>query len=220
MPRHLITSPCDLEEEISRDGTVVCGMDEVGRGAWAGPLVIAAVIPGEGVIEGVRDSKRISAPRREQLARDIRNWSKGIGLGIVTNTEIDSISMAKAVTVAAQRALEEVEKISLAPEVVLLDGHYDFIRNDAYQVRTLVKGDDSSHAIAAASIVAKVFRDKYMASNEVHGRFRDFCFDRNKGYPSPAHKEALSRLGPTPFHRISWDILGSVSKYQAPKALF
>lgn len=208
--QRLVQCPgCEIEEEISSQGKIVCGMDEVGRGAWAGPLVIGCVVPGEGTIPGVRDSKRVSPNVRTKLSSEIRSWAKGIGIGVVTNGEIDQWGMNVAMRNASLRALDDLEKTSVGVDVVLLDGHYDFIKHPSYDVRTIVKGDNVSHAIAAASIVAKVFRDEYMASDEVSGRYPQFHFEKNKGYPAPVHREALSTLGPTAFHRVSWDILGS-----------
>lgn len=198
----------DLEREIIADGSILCGMDEVGRGAWAGPLVLAAVIPGVGTIPGVRDSKKISSKKREVLDLKIRDWAQGIGIGSVTNVEIDQIGLARAITLGAHRALENLERTSIFADTVLLDGHYDFICDKKYKVKTIIKGDNVSHAIAAASIVAKVFRDEYMSSDEVASKYPLFGFEKNKGYPAPIHKNELAKVGPTPLHRISWNIFG------------
>ncbi len=195
-----------IESEIIARGKSVCGIDEVGRGAWAGPLVLAAVVPGEGTIEGVRDSKKISAKKREVLAEQIRMWSKAIGIGVVSNKEIDKIGMSQAITLGAKRAITEVELTGITIDEILLDGHYDFLKDSKRVVRTFVKGDNISHVIAAASIVAKVYRDTWMASKEIASHYPDFVFKSNKGYPSPTHKLALRNLGPTPLHRVSWNI--------------
>jgi len=197
-----------IELSHIENGLNVCGVDEVGRGSWAGPLVMSAVVPGEGTVEGVRDSKKISQKKRETLDVAIRQWAKAIGLGIVTNDEIDQWGMSRALNVCAQRAIEDIESQGYEVNHVLLDGHYDFIRQKRLSVETIVKGDNVSHVIAAASIIAKVYRDTYMASSEVAGKYSAFCFEKNKGYPSPVHKQALKDLGPTPLHRISWDIFG------------
>ncbi len=206
----------EIEAEFFARGSVVCGMDEVGRGAWAGPLVLAAVIPGSGTIDGVKDSKRISPKKRSILAPEIYAWAKGVGIGIVTNEEIDQWGMSKSLHIGAQRTLDDLEKNATAVDAVLLDGSFDFIRNKKYNVTTIVKGDNVSHAIAAASVVAKVFRDDYMSGNEVAARYPEFCFEKNKGYPAPVHREALKSCGPTPLHRISWDILGDT--FPSPRA--
>lgn len=209
-----------IEKALAHSGDVVCGMDEVGRGAWAGPLVLAAVIPGEGTIDGVKDSKKVSPKKRQVLSQEIHGWAKGIGFGIVTNNEIDEWGMSKALTVGAHRALTQLQSTSIGVDHVLLDGHYDFIKHETIRTTTIIKGDNASHAIAAASIVAKVYRDDWMSSSEVAGIYEAFCFEKNKGYPAPIHKEALARLGPTPLHRISWDILGAGSQSQDSNALF
>jgi ribonuclease HII len=130
-------------------------------------------------------------------------------MGVVTNNEIDEWGMSKALTIASHRALRQLSKQSMDVEHVLLDGHWNFIKREKYKVTTIVKGDDTSHAIAAASIVAKVYRDSYMSSRRVAGKYRPFCFESNKGYPAPVHIEALHEHGPTPLHRVSWDIFGS-----------
>lgn len=208
MENHTLYPNDDLEREVISTGSIVCGMDEVGRGAWAGPLVLAAVIPGVGTIPGVRDSKKLSAKKREVLSREIRAWAKGIGIGSVTNVEIDNIGLNRAITLGAHRALENLEQTSIFADTVLLDGQYDFICDNKYIVKTIVKGDNVSHAIAAASIVAKVFRDNYMCSDEVAKKYPLFGFEKNKGYPAPMHKNELAKVGPTPLHRISWNILG------------
>lgn len=197
---------CDIENAYAAESKVVCGMDEVGRGAWAGPLVMAAVIPGPGVIPGVRDSKKIAEKKRVRLRDEIYSWAKGIGIGEVTNDEIDRWGMAQSLRVAAMRTIEDLEKTSVAVDVVLLDGIHNFF-GSSKEVVTIVKGDNVSHSIAAASIVAKVHRDSYMASEGVAGKYPSFCFESNKGYPAPIHREQLAAMGPTSLHRISWKIL-------------
>ncbi len=221
MPIKSIQFPTDeLERSLSKNINLVCGIDEVGRGAWAGPLVMAAVVPGDGVIEGVRDSKKVSEKNRIRLAQEIALWAKGIGIGVVDNREIDEIGMARALRECSLRALADLEELDLFAKHILLDGHYDFIQSSKYEVTTVVKGDDKSHLIAAASIVAKVHRDTYMASEHVAGKYPDFCFEKNKGYPSPDHKNALKNDGPTEFHRVSWKILDDVSTKNNLQALF
>lgn len=195
-----------IEREVISNGKTVCGIDEVGRGAWAGPLVLAAVVPGTGMIDGIRDSKKVSPKKREVLSKQIFSWSPAIGFGIVSNNEIDQLGLSNAITLGSRRAISEIEKAGTFIDVVLLDGNYDFLKEPKRSVQTYIKGDNLSHLIASASIVAKVFRDTYMASEEVAGRFPEFMFESNKGYPSPIHKSKLRDLGPTPLHRVSWDI--------------
>ena len=204
----MVNYPDDsIEKNFLSCGRTVCGIDEVGRGAWAGPLVLAAVVPGEGTIEGVRDSKKISAKKRKFLSLQIWNWAKAIGIGEVSNSEIDEIGLARSLTLGANRAIEQVRRSHGNIDVVLLDGPFDFIGDKKSEVVTVVKGDDTSHLIACASIVAKVYRDNLMCSSEIAGRYHDFVFESNKGYPSKIHKQALKKYGPTELHRISWNIL-------------
>lgn len=198
----------EIEDEIIANGHVVAGMDEVGRGSWAGPLVMAIVMPGSGTIEGVRDSKKIAQKKRESLYDQIIDWCQGFAFGVVTNDEIDEWGMSKALSVCANRALATLCEDKTKIDIVLLDGNIDYIKHEYTKTELIVKGDNFSHCIAAASILAKVHRDKYMASEVVAGKYPEFCFDKNKGYPAPVHKEALKTLGATPLHRISWDIFG------------
>lgn len=199
---------CDIENEIRAQGHIVAGMDEVGRGSWAGPLVMAAVVPGDGTIDGVRDSKKIAQKKRELLSKKIVDWCKAYSFGIVTNGEIDEWGMSEALHVCANRALTSLKQDFDKIDVVLLDGNIDYIKHEYTKTELIIKGDNFSHCIAAASILAKVHRDRYMASEQVAGKYPQFCFDKNKGYPAPVHKDALKLLGATPLHRISWDIFG------------
>ena len=195
-----------IEAKIMKAGTTVCGIDEVGRGAWAGPLVLAAVVPGIGTIDGVRDSKKISPKKRDELSSKISLWASAIGIGVVGNDEIDRIGLSEALTLGAQRAIGQIEESGPIVDHILLDGNFDFVKIPKKIVETYTRGDDLSHAIAAASIVAKVFRDDLMSSELIAGKYPPFFFESNKGYPSPVHKAALRDNGPTPFHRISWNI--------------
>jgi ribonuclease HII len=211
---------CDIENEIVNNGHIVAGMDEVGRGSWAGPLVMAAVIPGTGTVDGVRDSKKIAQKKREFLFQQIVDWCQGYAFGVVTNDEIDEWGMSKSLYVCANRAIVSLNQ---QIDIVLLDGNIDYIKHEYTKTELIIKGDNFSHCIAAASILAKVHRDQYMASDEVAGRYPDFCFEKNKGYPAPVHKDALKNLGATPLHRISWDIFGENRedfKNMAENALF
>lgn len=198
----------DIEEEYISHGQVVAGMDEVGRGSWAGPLVMAAVVPGIGTLNGVRDSKKIAQKKRESLVSVIQDWAIAFSIGEVTNNEIDELGMSKALKLCASRTLDNLEAKIGKIGVVLLDGNIDFLQRSKTKTELIIKGDNFSHAIACASILAKVHRDTYMSSEEIAGKYIDFCFEKNKGYPAPVHKEALKKLGATPIHRISWDIFG------------
>lgn len=177
---------------------VVVGLDEVGRGAWAGPLTIAAVVlPKDRRVYGVRDSKQLTEARREQLFDRVKDWCDAVGVGHVGHDECDLLGMSDAQRLAARRALDA---LGVVPDVVLVDGPWDFVGGDA--TRTVVRGDAVCLSIAAASIVAKVSRDRLMREHADH--YPAFDFERNKGYPCPRHKLALKGYGPTPIHRRSW----------------
>ena len=180
----------------------VCGMDEVGRGAWAGPLTVAAVVaPREKRLNGVRDSKLLTPPVRAKLALKIRAWAAGVGVGHASPEECDRLGMTLALKVAGERALADLAAGGLVPDRILLDGNFDFLRQPG-RVRTIIKGDLSSFAIAAASVVAKATRDALMEQEAEH--FPAYGFESNRGYPAPVHKCALAAWGATTIHRRTW----------------
>ena len=175
----------------------IAGVDEVGRGCLFGPVCAAAVIldPGR-PIAGLADSKTLSAEQRQQLAVQIRASALGWALGLATAAEIDRINIREASRLAMRRA---VQAIHPACDYLLVDAlTIDF---PAPQ-QALIKGDARVHSIAAASILAKVERDRMMAELDVE--FPGYGMARHKGYPTPEHKEALLRLGPTPQHRLTF----------------
>ena len=174
------------------------GVDEVGRGPLAGPVVAAAVVlDPERPIAGLADSKKLSEKRREQLADEIRNHALAWSLGRAEVEEIDDINILQASLLAMQRA---VAGLQLAPELVLIDGN----RCPAleYPSRAIVKGDSLVQAISAASIIAKVSRDREMRG--LDAEFPGYGLASHKGYPSKKHLEALNSLGVTPVHRRSY----------------
>lgn len=184
-----------LEQDL-RDGgaTVIAGVDEVGVGAWAGPVAVGAVIlDGDHRIYKIRDSKLLDAPRREWLAERVRQRSVSWSVGLSWPNEIDEFGLSEAIRRAGRRA---VEGLGLTPDAVLLDGKWNFLSEGT---RMVVRGDCESVSIAAASIVAKVARDRLM--NELSEMYPPYEFAGNKGYPSPRHKWALSAYGPSPIHR-------------------
>jgi len=191
-----------LERQLWADGCdVVVGIDEVGRGAWAGPLTLAAVVvPRDRRIARVRDSKLLTPGEREALYEPIVQWARAWSVAHVSHAECDELGMSAAQRLAARRALDA---LSVTPDMVLVDGNWDFIGGG--RVRTVVRGDRSSLSIAAASVLAKVTRDRIMAGEAEH--FPAFNFDRNKGYPCAQHRAALAGLGPTPIHRRSWSFM-------------
>jgi ribonuclease HII len=179
----------------------VCGIDEVGRGAWAGPVTVAAVIPAPEHLRGVRDSKQMTPAEREVGARAVRDWAVAVGVGHASHDECDTLGMTEALRRAGMRALAEIAAQGYEPDRVILDGNHDYLRLGD-RVRTIIKGDSISLAVAAASVVAKVTRDGMMAEEAEH--FPAFGFESNRGYPAPVHKAALAMWGPTVIHRRSW----------------
>ena len=177
---------------------VVVGMDEVGRGAWAGPLSIGAVVlPMDRRVYGVRDSKQLTELRREQLFDRVNDWCSAVAVGHASHVECDELGMSEAQRLAARRALDA---LGVEPDMVLMDGRWDFVGGSG--TRTIVRGDATCLSIAAASVVAKVTRDRMMRAEAEH--FPAYDFERNKGYPCPRHKLALKGYGPTSIHRRTW----------------
>jgi len=180
---------------------VVVGIDEVGRGAWAGPVTVAAVVPAPEHLSGVRDSKQLARPERQVAAARVRRWAAAVGVGHASFLECDELGMTAALRIAAMRALAELEAQGYVPDRIILDGNHDFLGLGA-KVTTVIKGDNTSLAVAAASIVAKVTRDRLMIEESVN--YPGFDFDSNVGYPAPNHRYALAAYGPTSIHRRSW----------------
>jgi len=177
----------------------VAGVDEVGRGCLAGPVVAAAVIlPPHTQLDGVRDSKQLRPEVREKLAEQIRAQALAIGIGMCTPEEIDRLNILNAALEAMRRAVANLE---LTPDYLLVDGNRCF-SDPPCPAEPIVKGDQQSLLIAAASIIAKTTRDALM--QRLHEEFPVYGWDRNVGYPTRAHYEALARYGPSPYHRRSF----------------
>jgi ribonuclease HII len=177
---------------------IVVGMDEVGRGAWAGPLTLGAVVlRPQGRVKGIRDSKMLSAADREKLYDRIADWAVAWSVGHASHRECDELGMSEAQRLAARRALDG---LGLRPDRVLLDGKWNFV--DGVPATMIVKGDRTCLSIAAASIMAKVTRDRMMIDAAEH--YPAYGFDENKGYPAPVHQIALAGQGPCTMHRRSW----------------
>ncbi|MGE3621060.1 MAG: ribonuclease HII [Acidimicrobiia bacterium] len=175
----------------------VVGIDEVGRGAWAGPLTLAAaVIPRDRRVYKVRDSKMLTEHEREALFDRVADWCEDWSVGHASPEECDELGMSEAQRLAARRALEGLR---CAPDQVLLDGKWDFVGGPTEMI---VKGDARCLSIAAASILAKVTRDRIMREEAEHHTW--WNFDGNKGYPCPRHKAALRGVGPSAIHRVGW----------------
>ncbi|MEI8126392.1 MAG: ribonuclease HII [Actinomycetota bacterium] len=209
---------------MSQYGCVV-GLDEVGRGAVAGPLTVGAVAINS-VTEfprGINDSKKLSARQRERLVLPIQEWCVAWSLGSSSPQEIDEWGIAASLTLAAHRALLG---LAVVPACALLDGNINFLRSDRtltelapvdfhysrLPVRTVVRGDQNSVTIAAASILAKVYRDAEMV--KLAEKAPEFGFSGNKGYLSRDHVTALEAHGVSIWHRRSWSIPGKHAEYK------
>lgn len=186
------------------EGKIEAGCDEAGRGCLAGSVYAAAVILPDGYDNpSLNDSKRLSAAKRmrlrDEIIRDARAWA----IGVVTPQEIDQINILRASILAMHRALDQ---LAVIPEAVIVDGNR-FLPYCDLPYTTIVKGDGKYQAIAAASILAKTFRDEYM--ERLAEEFPQYGWQSNKGYPTPQHREAIRQYGVTPYHRKSFDLLGS-----------
>lgn len=182
---------------------LVCGVDEVGRGAWAGPVTVGAVViaPEPKRILKVRDSKVLTPEEREAVYPRILGWAVAAGVGHASHVECDELGMTAALRLAGRRALAALAEAGCVPDRIILDGNHDYLDLDG-QVRTVVDGDAICLSVAAASIVAKVTRDRLMAAEAEC--YPGFDFGSNRGYPSPRHRCALLGYGPTAIHRRSW----------------
>lgn len=184
---------------------VVTGVDEVGKGAWAGPLTVgAAIVPKDRRIYKVRDSKLLSADEREEMFDRIADWCEAWAVGHASHAECDELGMSEAQRLATRRALDG---LGVHADRVLVDGKWDFV-GDGRSV-TIVKGERVSLSIAAASILAKVTRDRMML--ELDEQFPGYWFGENKGYPCHRHRSALQMLGPSAIHRRSWAFMDNLS---------
>lgn len=199
-----------VEAELREAGAVcVAGVDEVGRGAWAGPVVVGAAVAASGRgPRGLTDSKLLTPQRREELAPKVEAWVEAHAFGAASPEEIDELGMTAALRLAAIRALEA---LPVRPDAVVLDGSHDFL-GEPWNVRTVIKGDQSCVGVAAASVLAKVYRDRMMA--ELGSGHPEFAFCDNAGYPSPVHQAALRELGPTPYHRLSWAYMDNLPQWR------
>lgn len=183
----------------------VCGIDEVGRGCWAGPLVAGAVIFRTITdirvkeIRQINDSKKITPKKREQLAEFIIHFAKHWGIGSVSSKELDKIGLSKANALAMERA---VQNLGNKPDFCLIDGNAMKESPDIGLFKNIIKGDSKSISIAAASILAKVFRDKLM--NSVDADYPGYGFSAHKGYGTGSHRNGIIKNGILPIHRKSF----------------
>nr|WP_246422147.1 ribonuclease HII [Nocardiopsis mwathae] len=199
-----------MERRLAERGaTRIAGVDEVGRGAWAGPVVVcAAVTDGSVPPDGLTDSKKLSPKRRTAMAELLRPWVADHAFGAAEPEEIDEVGMTEALRRCAARALDGLR---IRPDLVILDGKHDYL-GAPWPVRTQIQADLTSVTVAAASVLAKVHRDTYMAG--LDAQYPGYGFATAAGYPSPAHRAALAEKGPTPHHRMSWSYLDKLPKWR------
>lgn len=190
---------------------MILGIDEAGRGPWAGPLVVAAVVLGATQITGLDDSKKLTKKRRESLEKEIVAHASAYGLGWVSAKELDELGMSEALRLATRRA---VEQIHVPYHEIIIDGTVNFLAGTTKgcYVTTMPKADALIPSVSAASILAKVARDRYMAEQDKI--YPGYGFRQNAGYGVAAHREAIEYLGVTPLHRLSF---APLRKYRSVK---
>lgn len=206
----------------------LAGVDEVGRGALAGPVSVGIAVVDlerQKLLKDVRDSKLLKPVDRERLAPLVRKWSVASAVGHASAIEIDSVGIIAALRLAGTRAWQQILESGVVPDIVLLDGSHNWLAPAAQAslfddalgmtdgllpceapVHTKVKADMQCLSVAAASVIAKVERDAMM--QDLHAEFPDYGWDVNKGYATSGHRDILRAAGPTPYHRISWRLLG------------
>ena len=191
------------------EGLIEAGCDEAGRGCLAGPVYAAAVIlPPDYENNLLNDSKQLSEKRRYELREVIEHDALAWAIGVVDNQEIDRINILQASILAMHRALDGLK---LRPQAIIVDGNrFHPYRQLPYS--TIVKGDGKYLSIAAASILAKTYRDDHMKS--LHQEFPCYNWASNKGYPSAAHRQAIKEQGPSPYHRMTFNLLGEDPQLQ------
>ena len=214
-----IAPTMDLERELLASGVqILASIDEVGRGAIAGPVTVGVVAITAACGEppsGVRDSKLLSPAQRLALVDPIHAWVTAHAVASASSREVDELGIVGALRRAGIRALTDLESRGVTADLVLLDGSHDWLTSDslfdepsgyrAPPVRTQVKGDLTCASVAAASVLAKVDRDAQMTA--LAERFPAYGWAGNKGYGSPGHQQAIRELGVTEFHRVSWNIV-------------
>ena len=203
-----------LERRLLGECELIISLDEVGRGALAGPVAVgAAVMDAAGarrrVPEGLRDSKLVTELRRPEVAARAAAWVQASAVGWASAAEIDEVGIMRALGLAASRAVQAVadQGAALDSALVLLDGNHDYLSKvhpTPLRVRPVVKADRDCASVSAASVIAKVARDTYMT--ELHETDPAYQWDRNKGYASSAHRDAIRTVGLSPHHRASWAI--------------
>ncbi|MDQ0678042.1 ribonuclease HII [Arthrobacter pascens] len=207
-----------------RGARYLAGVDEVGRGALAGPVSVGIAVVDlhtQKPLSGVRDSKLLNPAERERLEPLVRSWSVASAVGHASAQEIDTLGIIAALRLAGTRAWSDILAAGVTPDMVLLDGSHNWL-SPAEQlslfdqtatdpgcdapVHTRIKADMQCLSVAAASVIAKVERDQRM--RELHVEYPEFGWDVNKGYATAFHRDVLRAAGPTPYHRVSWNLLG------------
>lgn len=194
---------------------LVGGVDEVGVGAWAGPVAVGAVVlrPGKRLYK-VRDSKLLDAPRRQALAQRVQQSCLCWAVGMSWPREIDELGLSEAIRRAGRRA---VAGLAPKPDAIVADGNWNFLQGTCGEVKMVVRGDCESVSIACASIVAKVIRDELMV--RLSAMYPFYRFESNKGYPSPIHKWGLAAFGPSPMHRRLFTPVRTLEEHGIPGRL-
>ena len=186
------------KEEQEKGNFLIAGMDEVGRGPLAGPVCVACVImPLDDVIDGVDDSKKISEKKRNELFEKIKEKAIAYSIEMVDEQKIDEINILEATKLCMKKA---VENLTLKPDIVLVDAISKLDIN--VPIRGIIKGDALSYSIGCASILAKVTRDNFMC--EIAKEYPEYGFEKHKGYGTKVHIEALKKIGPCAYHRLSF----------------
>ena len=203
-----------LERRLLREHSIVIACDEVGRGALAGPVAVGAAVVDaprsrKRVPQGLRDSKLVPELKRADVAARAASWVAASAVGWASSAEIDEVGIMRALGLASIRALAELRAHGVVPEeaIVILDGNYDYISPAGawgLNVRPVIKADRDCASAAAASVIAKVARDRLMT--DLHDELPEYNWARNKGYASPDHREAIRVHGISRHHRASWSI--------------
>lgn len=192
-----LTKLKEIEEELYKNGTnLICGIDEAGRGPLAGPVVVAsAVMLKDSMIEGVNDSKKVSEKKRERIFEEITKQAISYGVGIIDETKIDEINILQATKLGLTNSIKE---LNVKPDIILVDALKN-INTCNIPYRSIIKGDALSYSIAAASIIAKVTRDRIMIGYDK--MYPEYGFSKHKGYGTAEHIAAIKKYGLCPIHR-------------------